>query len=275
MKNLQNYSILMSVYYKENPDFLREAMMSMFNQTIKTNDFVLVCDGPITEELKLVIEEMKNVFGNTLNVYHLKKNLGLGNALNYGLQKCKNEIVARMDSDDVSLPDRIEKQLKMLNKSPNLSIISGTVNEFDDNCNLITGTRKVPKENEQIIEFSKSRNPFNHPAVMLKKSKVELVGGYSERFPLFEDYYLWLRMLMNGDTGANIVEPIVLMRVPLDLYSRRGGFKYAKNFLNLNIWMFRSRWIGIKEVLTSVFPHFIICIMPNSIRSIIYKHLHK
>ncbi|HEL2570403.1 MULTISPECIES: glycosyltransferase [Streptococcus] len=272
---MQEYSILMSVYYKEKPDFLRESMLSMANQTIKSNDFVLVCDGPLTKELDSTIQEMSIIFGDCLNVYRLDKNLGLGNALNYGLKKCKNEFVARMDSDDISLPNRIEKQFNLLKKHPELSIISGTVNEFVENPNIISGVRRLPNTHEEIIKFSKSRNPFNHPAILFKKSAVHAVGGYSERFPLLEDYYLWIRMLMDGQVGANIQDPIVLMRVPTDLYLRRGGFKYAKNFLDINLWMLKKGWIGFAKIFTSVIPHMIVCILPNKLREVIYKLIHR
>ncbi|HEM2748848.1 glycosyltransferase [Streptococcus suis] len=271
---MENYSVLISVYYKEKADFFREAMMSIANQTIKSNDVVLVCDGPLTEELEAVIQEMLIVFGENLTIYRLKKNVGLGNALNHGLGKCKNELVARMDSDDISLPNRIEMQLKLFQKQPELSVISGNVNEFIDTPEIITGTRKLPKDNYQIIKFSKLRNPFNHPAVMFKKTAVETVGGYSERFPLFEDYYLWNRMLMKGYIGTNIQEPIVLMRVPFDLYLRRGGIKYAKYSLDIYIWMLKIGWIGFLEFFTALIPRLIICVLPNKLRALIYNFIH-
>lgn len=270
-----NYSVLMSVYSKEEAHYLKAAMDSIYRQTIPTNDFVLVCDGPLTNELNKVIEEMEVLFDGILNVYRLEKNIGLGNALNIGLKQCKNELVARMDSDDISLPERVEDQLLLFDKNSDLSIVSGVVKEFQESPHIITGRRMVPKSNQEIVIFSKLRNPFNHPCVMFKKSHIEKVGGYSEQFPLFEDYYLWVRLLLSGCKGENIQEPILLMRVPSKLYQRRGGWNYAKNLLKFNKWMKQNDWIGYKEYFVSVMPHAFVCIMPNILRKLIYQVIHK
>lgn len=270
----KSYSVLMSVYIKENPIYLREAMMSIYYQTIPTGDFVLVCDGPLTSNLEDTINEMRALFGNALKVHRLEKNVGLGNALNFGLSKCKNELVARMDSDDISLPERIEKQLAIFEKHPEISIVSSVINEFQDSPALITGKRMVPERHEEIVSFSKSRNPFNHPSVLFKKSHIEEVGGYSEEFHLFEDYYLWIRLLLAGKKGYNVQKPELLMRVPSQLYLRRGGWRYAKDLLRFNQWMLRKNWIGYKEYLLSAIPHAIVCVLPNFIRKMVYQLLH-
>ena len=269
-----NYSVLMSVYYKENPTFLRNAMKSMWNQTTPTNDFVLVCDGPLTNELDAVIDEMKLKHLDSLSVIRLEKNVGLGNALNKGLRECKNELVARMDSDDISISKRCEKQMTCFANNTELSICSGTILEFRGTIDDIVGKRELPESNEKIIEFSRKRNPFNHPAVMFKKSAVLDAGGYNEKYHLFEDYYLWVRMLMKGYKGYNISEPILYMRTPEDLYMRRGGRKYAKDMLSFHRWMKSIGWINIGTFLTGAVPHALVCILPNTLRGQIYKTLH-
>ena len=270
-----NYSVLMSVYYKEQPQFLREAMNSILEQTIPTNDFVLVCDGPLNEELDLVIEDMKLNFGSILNVVRLQNNQGLGNALKIGLEYCKNSLVARMDSDDICVPNRCELQLKNFTLDNRLAIISGTVEQFTTHKDMVLGKRIVPSDYADIITFSKRRNPFNHPAVMFKKEAVEKSGSYNNCYPLFEDYYLWVRMLQNGFRGKNLIETMVYMRTPVDMYKRRGGFLYAKNLLAFNNWMLRSKWITISDYLFSAIPHAIVCVLPNSLRKFIYGHLHR
>ena len=181
---MQDYSVLMSVYYKEKAEYLKTAMRSMFDQTFPTNDFVLVCDGKLTDDLNAVINEMKNAYPDILNVIRLPQNSGLGNALNEGLKYCKYELVARMDSDDISLRDRCEKQIKFFEKYSELSIISGTVIEFENKIDNIVGKRLLPTTNEEIKKFMKKRNPFNHPAVMFKKTAVEKSGGYIIRSSL-------------------------------------------------------------------------------------------
>ena len=221
------YSVLMSVYSKENPAWLKLAIESMQTQTLPTSDFVLVCDGPLTPELDGVIAEKRRQMGETLTVVRLEKNMGLGNALNEGIRHCRNDLVARMDSDDIAYPDRCEKQVAIFNKYPIVSICSGTVMEFSKNPETINCKRVLPEKNKEIIEFAKKRNPFNHPCVMYKKSAVEAVGSY-QHFYLLEDYYLWIRMLMAGYEGYNIQEPLLYMRAGTSMYKRRAGRRYAK-----------------------------------------------
>lgn len=266
------YSVLMSVYYKENPAFLSAAIDSMFNQTVPCNDFVLVCDGPLSQELDKVIED-KQQSHPELHVIRLKKNRGLGNSLNIGIKECKNEIIARMDSDDISFMNRCERQLDVFMKNPEISICSGTVVEFVDSINNITGKRELPETNDQIISFSRKRNPFNHPAVMFRKSCVDLVNGYSEKYHLFEDYYLWIRMLMNGAKARNIKDPILYMRMNQDSISRRGGWQYAKNLLAFHRWMKTNGWISEWTYISGALPHAVVCILPNTFRKYFYKLL--
>lgn len=269
------YSVLMSVYYKEKAEFLRESMESMLLQTIPTDDFVLVCDGPLDSRLDAVIDQMQEKFRDTLHVVRLEKNCGLGNALNIGMKYCRNPLVARMDSDDISYPDRCERQIKVFQQHPEISVLSGAILEFQDIPEMVTGKRALPELHSDICRFSKKRNPFNHPAVMFKKTAVDAAGGYRETYPLFEDYYLWIRMLQNGSIAYNLKDPVLYMRTPPDLYLRRGGAEYARNMLAFHQWVFRSGWSGKTEYLSGVLPHAVICMLPNCIRKTIYRTLHK
>ena len=171
-KKYSNYSVLMSVYYKEKAIHLDESMQSIFNQTILTNDFVLVCDGTLTSELDTVIGKYQKKYPNILNIKRLKTNKGLGNALNEGLNLCKNELVARMDSDDIAKIDRCEKELNAFNNNQNISIVGSAIEEFVENTNQVVNIKRVPSDYLEIIKFSKKRNPFNHPSVMFKKSDI-------------------------------------------------------------------------------------------------------
>lgn len=269
------YSVLMSVYAKEKAEYLRESMESIFNQTVKTDDFVLVCDGPLGDELRQVISQMQENYGPVLQVIWLEKNVGLGNALNCGLRHCKHEFVARMDSDDICFPDRCEKELKVFRMYPELSVVSGTVEEFADSPQVPVGKRMLPERQEAIRRFSKKRNPFNHPAVMFRKSAVEAAGGYSEEYPLFEDYYLWVRMLRNGCSGYNLQEPVLRMRTSPELYVRRGGSKYAKDMLRFHKWLKKVKWSGSLDYWLGAIPHALICIMPDGVRRGVYTLLRK
>lgn len=263
-----NYSVLMSVYDKEKPEFLSAAMQSIFNQTVKTDDFILVCDGPLTAGLDTTIEEMASVHPE-LHVIRLEKNSGLGTALNVGMRHCRHELVARMDSDDISRPDRCEKQLNMFLKNPELSIVSGTVEEFVSSPDQVEAKRILPEKQVDIVEFAKKRNPFNHPCVMYKKSAVEAVGGYQD-FYLLEDYYLWVRMLQNGAKGYNIQEPLLWMRAGPEMYKRRAGWKYAKSQKELFKYMKDTEFINCGQYMKSVAVRTASSLTPNWIREFMF-----
>lgn len=170
------YSVLMSVYHREKPEYLKQAIESIQAQTLQTDDFVLVCDGLLNDALDKVIAAKQQEMGTMLNVVCLAKNAGLGNALNEGIKHCKNELVARMDSDDIAYPNRCEKQLAVFDEHPEVSICSGIVEEFTTDPNTVDAKRVPPETNAEIVEFAKKRNPFNHPCVMYKKIRSR--GGW-------------------------------------------------------------------------------------------------
>ena len=241
------YSVLMSVYYKEKPEYLQQSMESILNQTVPTDDFVLVCDGPLTPELDSVISQY-----STLHVVRLKENGGLGNALNEGMKHCQHELIARMDSDDISRPDRCERELKVFADYPVVDVVSGTIEEFITSPDEVYSRRVLPENNDEIVEFAKKRNPFNHPAVMYRKSAVEAAGGYKD-FYLLEDYFLWIRMIQQGCQGYNIPEPVLWMRAGSDLYGRRGGWKYVESEKKLFSYMLNKGFITSSQYRSAMF----------------------
>lgn len=267
-----NYSVLMSVYYKEHPDYLRQSMQSIYDQTVPTDDFVLVCDGPLTPELDAVISGMQQQFGSRLHVCRLSKNGGLGKALDFGIGQCKNDLVARMDSDDVSRKDRCEKEIKMLITHPEISVLGGFIEEFIEDTNHVCSIRIVPEKQDAILQFAKKRNPFNHVSVMYRKSAVESVGSY-ESFFLLEDYYLWIRMLNNGYQGYNLQEPLVWVRVGKDMYKRRGGWKYFLSQRKLLCYMRQSGFITYSQYLMGTFIRLGVAMAPNNFRSFVFNHI--
>lgn len=266
----ENYSVLMSVYYKENSEYLKQAIESIQAQTFPTDDFVLVCDGPLNQELDSVIKKKQQEMKNILNVVRLKKNAGLGNALNKGIQQCKNELVARMDSDDISYPDRCEKQLMVFNTYPEISVCSGIVEEFATNPKVVESRRVPPETQEEIREFAKVRNPFNHPCVMYKKPDVEAVGSYKD-FYLLEDYYLWVRMIMAGYQGYNLQEPLLHMRAGTDMYMRRGGLKYAKTQEKLFRFMKNNGFISKGQYIKNCVIRGESSLAPNWLRRFVFE----
>ena len=264
------YSVLMSVYRKEKAEYLRTAMDSIWNQTVPTDDFVLVCDGPLSDELDAVISEMENEHRGNLHVVRLEQNGGLGNALNAGIKECRHELVARMDSDDISRPERCERQLMMFREHPGLSICSGTVEEFSESPDVIEARRILPETNEEILRFAQKRTPFNHPCVMYRKSAVEAAGGY-RHFYLLEDYYLWIRMLQEGSVGYNLQEPLLWMRAGSDMYKRRAGWKYAKSQKALFRYIKDTGFIGVRQSASSVFTRGVSSLLPNGVRKMAFK----
>lgn len=266
----RGYSVLMSVYHKEKPEYLKQAIESIQAQTYPTDDFVLVCDGPLNSELDAVITTKQQEMNGVLKVYRLDKNEGLGNALNAGINHCKNELVAHMDSDDVAYPDRCEKQIDVFNTHPEVSICSGIVEEFTTDPEVVDARRALPETNAKIMEFAKKRNPFNHPCVMYKKSAVEAAGSYKD-FYLLEDYYLWLRMLMAGYQGYNIQEPLLHMRAGSDMYMRRAGWKYAKTQAKLFKFMKDSGFIGNGQYIKSCVIRSGSALAPNWLRKFMFE----
>lgn len=266
------YSVLMSVYWKEKAEYLKKAIESIENQTVKTNDFVLVCDGELTEELNTVIKEKEKAMGSILNVIRLPENLGLGHALNIGISYCKNELIARMDSDDIAFNNRCEKQLEVFLEKTNVSICSGTVEEFSEDINVVDARRILPEMQKDILEFAKKRNPFNHPCVMYKKSAVEAAGSYQD-FYLLEDYYLWIRMLMLGYEGYNIQIPILHMRAGSEMYKRRAGIKYAKSQMKLFSYMKNNNFISNSQFLKSSVLRCSSALSPNCLRKFVFENI--
>ena len=229
---MENYSVLMSVYQKEKPEYLQLSVESMLQQTVPPMEFVLVCDGPLTEELDTVIDAFDTRFPDLIKIVRLENNMGLGTALNIGLQRCSYELVARMDSDDLAREDRCQRQLEIFTRNPLISMVSGTVEEFSITPDKVDARRIVPENHEEILRFAKKRCPFNHPCIMYRKSAVAASGGY-QPFYLLEDYWLWIRMLMNGAVGYNIQQPLLWMRAGSDMYKRRAGWKYARTQIKL------------------------------------------
>lgn len=264
---MEKYSVLMSLYKKEKPEYLRLAVDSMLNQTVKPDEIVLVEDGPLTDELYAVLDE----YGDKLTRVRNEKNLGLGLALNVGLKACRNELVARMDTDDISKPERCEKQLRYFEQHPETDIVGGDIAEFIGDETNIIGKRMVPQTNAEIREYMKKRCAFNHMSVMYKKTAVEAAGGYQDWF-WNEDYYLWIRMWLNGAVFGNTGTVLVNVRTGEEMYQRRGGKKYFKSEKGLQDYMLEHRMIGFGTYAMNVSKRFIVQeMLPNSVRGWVFR----
>jgi len=261
------FSVLLSIYYKEHKDWFYACIESIFNQTVVPNEVVLVKDGPLTDDLDEAINFCCSNHPE-IKIVALEKNGGLGNALNIGIRHCSNELVARMDTDDICKPDRFEKQLKVFEQHPEYDAISCWIDEFIDSKDNVVSIKKLPETPKEIFDYGKKRSPLNHPAVMYKKSKVIEAGGY-QSFP--EDLYLWVNMLMNGCKFYNIQESLLWFRSSKDVYKRRGGWKYAKLDLKAQWHLYKIGYIGVALLIYNCLVRTTVRLLPNSLRAWFYS----
>lgn len=265
------YSVLMSVYYKEKGEYLRLALDSMFCQTVAPDEVVIVEDGALNEELYAVLDEYSEKYGERFVRVKNETNLGLGMSLNRGLEKCQNELIARMDTDDISALDRCEKQLRYFEENGDVAVVGGNIAEFIESQEKIVSVRSVPTSDFDIKQYLKKRCPMNHVAVMFKKSTIQSVGGYKD-WHFNEDYYLWIRLYLNNAKFGNIGENLVFVRVGKDMYARRGGCKYYKSERDLFKFMKKNKIIGGFAYFKAKTMRFILYVlMPNRMRAWAYK----
>lgn len=265
------FSVLLSVYQKEKAEYLKEAIESVyFNQILKPNEIILVEDGPLTEKLYSTIVDLKLKIGkNILKTVKLEKNMGLGNALRIGIEKCSNELIARMDTDDIAYPNRFEEQINYFKNYPETDVLGTFMSEFVDNIENIICIKDAPNNSIDMKKYMKLRDPVNHPSVMFKKSKVLEAGNYKEIF-LNEDSYLWGRMLSKGCIFRNIQEPLVYFRTTDDTYKRRGGWKYIKAEYGLQKEFLKLGIINKAEFIRNITLKNIVRLVPNGVRKFIY-----
>ena len=207
-----------------------------------------------------------------MQVIRLKKNVGLGPALNEGLKHCKNDLVARMDSDDFMPENRIELQLEKFSEDSQVGVVGGTIEEFESSIENVVSYKTMPETHEEIISYSKIRSPFNHPTVMYKKSLVLNVGGYPN-LCLHEDYGLWVNLLASGVKGYNLPQTLCYMRVDNGLYSRRGGFKYFKTAACFRIYMHKIGFSSFIHMCYGIIALACVCLVPTVVRKNIYRLL--
>lgn len=260
------FSALLSLYHSEKPESLNQCLSSLYNQTVKADEVILVIDGPISETLFNIALKWKQDLN--IKIYPLEKNMGLGKALNYGLNHCNYELVARMDTDDICLPNRFSQQLEFFDNNPSFDICGSHIEEFEEENLTTISVRKVGLTNTEILKQLPYRNPFNHMTVMYKKSSIIKVGGY-QHLPWMEDWYLWLRLLNNGFKGANLDCVLVKARTGQNMLLRRRGKKYVKSEWDMTkhkinyglIPTYLAIFIFFKRALPRIFPKYILRIV--------------
>jgi glycosyltransferase involved in cell wall biosynthesis len=264
-----NYSVLLPVYYKDNPGWLKIAVESMLAQTLPPEEVVIAVDGTVTAGLEAVIGDYE-ADDALFSVYRYEENEGLGLLLRKAIPLCRNEYIARMDADDYSVPERIERQFEAIKQG--ISLVGSSVYEFTGELDNITALRAMPENHDDIIMFSKKRCPLAHPSVIFRKQDVISCGNY-ENYYLTEDYDIFIKLLSHGVRAYNIQEPLVYMRIDKDFYKRRGGRKYLKSLLAFNKKLYRSGWTRFNDYFTRSALNIIVCLMPNFLRDFIYRRL--
>lgn len=269
------FSVAMSVYGKDNPGWFDRALKSIaIEQTIIPDEIIIVVDGPVPDSIKKVIDKYISICKKescNLKAIYLDQNRGLGNALQLAVKKCSYEIIARMDSDDITVPERFERQLSYMVSHRDTSIVGGQIVEFVGEESRQVGRRIVPLTDQEIKNYMKRRCPFNHMTVMFRKSDILAAGNYRDWF-WNEDYYLWIRLSLKGIKFANLCEVLVHVRVGKDMYKRRGGWKYFKSEAKLQRLMLQKKIINPVRFSLNIFERFILQIlMPNGIRTIIFQ----
>ncbi|OAQ14262.1 amylovoran biosynthesis protein AmsE [Bibersteinia trehalosi Y31] len=266
------FSVLLSVYQKEKPDFLQQALNSIVEQSLPPSEIVIVKDGELTEELNNVIENFQNKFKAITTVLELSENKGLGLALREGVLKCSQPYIARMDTDDIANKERFKIQIDYLRNNPEIDLLGSWIADFSDDPEQIESITKLPVNHEEILAFAKKRNPFRHMTIIFKRESVINNGNYSD-FLWFEDYELWVKMLQGGCISANIPKVLVKVRTGNDFYKRRSGLKYFMQDLKFQLFLYKTKFISSPIFLFNTISRFCIRIIPLSITRQFYLRI--
>jgi len=264
------FSVLLSIYFKESPLFFSEAMTSIYeNQSLKPDQIVLVKDGPLTSRLEDEINFWQEKLGELLTIVCLPQNIGLAAALNKGLLYCNYDLVARMDTDDISAPERFRLQLEFMQNYPDVSVLSGYIEEWNIDFSSRVSIRLLPLMHKDIVSFAKVRSPISHPACIFRKSVILEVGGYPDIYP--EDHLLWIRIIQSGFKLANIPNVLLKMRTGEDFITRRGYF-FLKGELKSYIEMYNTGFISFPQLLKTSLIRVFLRLSPGFVKVWLYKN---
>lgn len=262
----------MSLYIKEQPDYLHQCLSSLAAQTQPADEIIIVLDGAIHTALETVLTEFQAAL--PIHLCRLPENVGLGKALNFGLQHCSHEWVFRMDTDDIATPTRFAEQCAFIAQHPNIALLGGQIAEFDISPTQPHAMRSVPQTLPEILTYATKRNPFNHMTVAYQKAAVQAVSGYQHHLWM-EDYNLWLRLLANNFQAANLPQTLVYVRAGSAMLTRRRGWSYIQSEWQLAQL---KRQLGIQSSLSALMWFFIRSIprmLPHALLKILYRVLRR
>lgn len=262
------YSVLTTLYAKDDPVYLKQSLDSMLSQTVPPSEYVVVKDGPLAKELDLVLQEYSSK-NPIFKIVSLEVNSGLGVACIKGVEACTNEYIARLDADDLSIPTRCEKELAVLEKEKDLAVVGSDIYEFEEDPNVITSIKKMPTEPDDIFEFGKRRNPFNHSTVIFRKSILLANGGYSP-MRRSQDLELFTRLLFKGCKCRNIGEPLVLFRTGAARVKRKKNWTNLKCDLKVYKRNYEEKYISLFDFLYVVIRQVVFFSMPSGLAQKLY-----
>lgn len=267
------FAVLMAVYRKDSPSLFEKAVNSVFMNSLKPNQFIIVIDGPIEGPLRSMAEKLRSKF-SLIQFIQLPLNVGLANALNEGIKYVDQNWIVRADADDINLHNRFEKLAHTISQNPNIQLLGSTILEIDQSGHPLS-IREVPCSEREIRRYIKRRNPFNHMTVAYKADAVRSCGGYPNIF-LKEDYGLWILMLHQGIPMMNLSDILVHASAGMDMFRRRGGWQYAKSEWKIQSLLVRC---GNKSFISSLVDGFMratFFLIPSGLRGILYmKALRK
>jgi glycosyltransferase involved in cell wall biosynthesis len=267
-------SVLMSLFFKENPQYFQEALQSLADQTVLPDEIVIICEGELPHQLHQVLAKYRDIFGDEIFKAVPARSKGFSNCLNEGLQLCSKNWVVRFDTDDICLPHRIEKQLEHLRKNSEAVISSAPLIEFDETMQVQTGIRDVPLEHDAILRCGKWKNPFNHPSTIYRREVVLELGGYPP-VKANEDYALFAKLLTKGYVACNYDKPLVKARTGAGLILRRRGRKYLKGEIECLRFMYEIGFLNTYQYLVHLSTKMIIRSMPPFFVKRVYNFLRK
>lgn len=269
--NNLHFSVAMSIYKSDVPEYLRIALESLLVQTRVPDEIVLVADGPVPAELENVVKSLD--YGSTeLTYLPQPENRGLGEALRIACEHCKYDYIARMDSDDICLPDRFEKQMRVFEEDPTVDMVGGMITEFVGEPDVVVSSRLLPLDHEGIYKMMETRCGVNHVTVIMKKQALMAAGNYSGRFRQ-EDYYLWARMMKLGARMQNIPDVVVNVRSGVDQFARRGGLRYFSQHMKVFRYMYHEGLISRSVLMKNYVLRFAQATFPARLRTWVYQYL--
>lgn len=268
----KHVSVVLATYGGDDPDALQEALDSVINQTHTPAEIVLVENGPIPSTIESIVETYQQDHPSTFSVVQIDTNQERGYARQIGIESASHELVAMMDTDDISVPQRFEEQVEYLSDHPSVDAVGGYIAEFTDDPDNPHAIRRVPLTPEDVANKARFRSPINQMTVMVRREAVLKAGNYKRVDPM-EDYDLWARMLVNGSKLANIPQVLAKVRGGEKMYARRGGWKNAHEEIRLQRQFLELGFINLPVALMNLCIRIPIRLLPNRFRGEIYSQI--